>query len=179
MNNPAAKGKSTVLSNYLNIIIAFIVVSIIGIIIIPMPPFILDFLLVINISLSITILVLTLFTHSVLEFLSFPTLLLVTTMIRLGLNISSTRLILSTGDAGSVIETCGSFVAGDTYIVGAVLFVIIVIVQILVVTNGASRVAEVSARFTLDAMPGKQMAIDADLNSGLITEELAKTRLSN
>ena len=95
--------------------------------------------------------------------------LLVTTMIRLGLNISSTRLILSTGDAGSVIETFGSFVAGDNYIVGAVLFVIIVIVQILVVTNGASRVAEVSARFTLDAMPGKQMAIDADLNSGLIT----------
>lgn len=179
MNNPAVKNKSAILSNYLNIIIAFVVVSIIGIIIIPMPPFILDILLVVNISLSITILVLTLFTHSVLEFLSFPTLLLVTTMIRLGLNISSTRLILSIGDAGSVIETFGSFVAGDNYVVGAVLFIIIVIVQILVVTNGASRVAEVSARFTLDAMPGKQMAIDADLNSGLITEELAKTRRSN
>ncbi|GEK89341.1 flagellar biosynthesis protein FlhA [Alkalibacterium putridalgicola] len=179
MNNPAVKSKPAALSNYLNIIIAFVVVSIIGIIIIPMPPFILDILLVVNISLSITILVLTLFTHSVLEFLSFPTLLLVTTMIRLGLNISSTRLILSIGDAGSVIETFGSFVAGDNYIVGAVLFIIIVIVQILVVTNGASRVAEVSARFTLDAMPGKQMAIDADLNSGLITEELAKSRRSN
>lgn len=179
MKNPALNKKSAALANYLNIIIAFVVVSIIGIIIIPMPTFILDFLLVLNISLAITILVLTLFTHSVLEFLSFPTLLLVTTMIRLGLNISSTRLILSEGDAGQVIDTFGSFVAGNNYIVGAVLFVIIVIVQILVVTNGASRVAEVSARFTLDAMPGKQMAIDADLNSGLITEDAAKTRRSN
>lgn len=179
MNNQTAVKTSTALANSLNIIIAFVVVSIIGIIIIPMPTMVLDFLLVINISLGITILVLTLFTHSVLDFLSFPTLLLVTTMIRLGLNISSTRLILSQGDAGRVIDTFGSFVAGNNYIVGAVLFVIIVIVQIMVVTNGASRVAEVSARFTLDAMPGKQMAIDADLNSGLITEEHAKLRRSN
>lgn len=179
MNNPITANRNVALANTLNIVIAFVVVSIIGIIIIPMPAFILDFLLVINISLAIMILVLTLFTHSVLDFLSFPTLLLVTTMIRLGLNISSTRLILSTGDAGSVIETFGGFVAGDNYIVGAVLFIIIVVVQIMVVTNGASRVAEVSARFTLDAMPGKQMAIDADLNSGLITEDHAKFRRSN
>ncbi|MCC5895785.1 MAG: flagellar biosynthesis protein FlhA [Alkalibacterium sp.] len=179
MNNQVAAKGQTALANSLNIIIAFVVVSIIGMIIIPLPTFILDFLLVVNISLGITILVLTLFTHSVLDFLSFPTLLLITTMIRLGLNISSTRLILSQGDAGRVIETFGSFVAGNNYIVGAVLFVIIVIVQIMVVTNGASRVAEVSARFTLDAMPGKQMAIDADLNSGLITEEHAKLRRSN
>lgn len=179
MNDLVQKKKATALANTLNIVTAFVVVSIIGIIIIPMPTFVLDLLLVLNIALAITILVLTLFTHSVLEFLSFPTLLLVTTMIRLGLNISSTRLILSEGDAGAVIETFGSFVAGNNYIVGAVLFVIIVIVQILVVTNGASRVAEVSARFTLDAMPGKQMAIDADLNSGLITEESAKMRRSN
>jgi flagellar biosynthesis protein FlhA len=179
MNNPMAAKRKAALANTLNIIIAFVVVSIIGIIIIPMPTFILDFLLVVNISLGITILVLTLFTHSVLDFLSFPTLLLITTMVRLGLNISSTRLILSQGDAGQVIDTFGSFVAGNNYIVGAVLFVIIVVVQIMVVTNGASRVAEVSARFTLDAMPGKQMAIDADLNSGLITEEQAKLRRSN
>lgn len=179
MNNQVAVKEQTALAASLNIIIAFVVVSIIGMIIIPLPTFILDFLLVMNISLGIIILVLTLFTHSVLDFLSFPTLLLLTTMMRLGLNISSTRLILSQGDAGRVIETFGSFVAGNNYIVGAVLFVIIVIVQLMVVTNGASRVAEVSARFTLDAMPGKQMAIDADLNSGLITEEHAKLRRSN
>lgn len=171
--------KSTKLANSLNIGIAFVVMSIIGMIIIPLPSMLLDFLLVMNISLGILILVLTLFTRSVLDFLSFPTMLLITTMMRLGLNISSTRLILSEGDAGRVIETFGSFVAGNNYIVGAILFVIIVIVQIMVVTNGASRVAEVSARFTLDAMPGKQMAIDADLNSGLITEEQAKFRRSN
>ena len=171
--------KSTKLANSLNIGIAFVVMSIIGMIIIPLPSVILDFLLVMNISLGIMILVLTLFTRSVLDFLSFPTMLLITTMLRLGLNISSTRLILSEGDAGRVIETFGSFVAGNNYIVGAILFVIIVIVQMVVVTNGASRVAEVSARFTLDAMPGKQMAIDADLNSGLITEDQAKFRRSN
>ena len=178
MNNQAAV-KSSSLANSLNIGVAFLVMAIIGMIIIPLPPLLLDFLLVLNISLSIIILVLTLFTHSVLEFLSFPTLLLVTTMFRLALNISSTRLILSEGDAGQVIETFGNFVAGNNYIVGAVLFVIIVIVQLMVVTNGSGRVAEVSARFTLDAMPGKQMAIDADLNSGLITEDVAKLRRSD
>lgn len=178
MNNQTAV-KSSSLANSLNIGVAFLVMAIIGMIIIPLPPLLLDFLLVLNISLSIIILVLTLFTHSVLEFLSFPTLLLVTTMFRLALNISSTRLILSEGDAGQVIETFGNFVAGNNYIVGAVLFVIIVIVQLMVVTNGSGRVAEVSARFTLDAMPGKQMAIDADLNSGLIAEDVAKQRRSD
>ncbi|WP_208558976.1 flagellar biosynthesis protein FlhA [Marinilactibacillus kalidii] len=177
--NQVSTTKKNGIGNYLNIFIAFVVVSIIGIIMIPMPTFILDLLLVVNISLAITILVLTLFTHSVLDFLSFPTLLLVTTMFRLGLNISSTRLILSQGDAGEVIDTFANFVAGNNYIVGAILFIIIVLVQVLVVTNGASRVAEVSARFTLDAMPGKQMAIDADLNSGLIDEKQAKLRRSN
>ncbi|WP_225743910.1 flagellar biosynthesis protein FlhA [Marinilactibacillus sp. Marseille-P9653] len=177
--NQASTTRKEGIGNYLNIFIAFVVVSIIGIIMIPMPTFILDLLLVVNISLAITILVLTLFTHSVLDFLSFPTLLLVTTMFRLGLNISSTRLILSEGNAGQVIDTFANFVAGNNYIVGAILFIIIVLVQVLVVTNGASRVAEVSARFTLDAMPGKQMAIDADLNSGLIDEGQAKTRRTN
>lgn len=163
-------------NKYSEVVIAFFVVAIIGMIIIPMPPTVLDILLVINISLGITILVLTLFTRNVLEFSTFPTLLLITTMLRLALNISSTRLILSQGYAGEVIDAFATFVTGNNYIVGAVIFVIITIVQMVVVTNGASRVSEVSARFTLDAMPGKQMAIDADLNSGLITEDQAKKR---
>ncbi|MGN9165568.1 flagellar biosynthesis protein FlhA [Tissierellaceae bacterium HCP3S3_D8] len=163
-------------NTYSEIAMAFAVIAIIGIILIPMHSGILDFLLVVNITIGITILLLTLFTRNVLEFSTFPTLLLVTTMFRLGLNISSTRLILSQGDAGHVIDAFANFVTGSNYIVGAVIFVIIVLVQMVVVTNGASRVSEVSARFTLDAMPGKQMAIDADLNSGLIDEETAKKR---
>lgn len=164
------------LNKYSEILVAFGVIAIIGLIIVPVHPSILDFLLVVNISLGITILLLTLFTTNVLEFSTFPTLLLVTTMFRLGLNISSTRLILSDGEAGAVIDAFANFVTGNNYLVGAVLFIIITIVQMVVVTNGSSRVSEVSARFTLDAMPGKQMAIDADLNSGLIDEATAKQR---
>lgn len=156
--------------------VALGIVAIIGLIMIPVPPGLLDFLLVINITISVMILLLTLFTTSALQFSTFPTLLLVTTMLRLGLNISSTRLILSTGDAGKVIEAFGNFVTGNNYVVGAIIFIIIVIVNMVVVTAGSGRVAEVSARFTLDAMPGKQMAVDADLNSGLITEDQAKQR---
>jgi flagellar biosynthesis protein FlhA len=127
-------------------------------------------------TIGINILLITLFTKSVLEFATFPTLLLITTMFRLGLNISSTRLVLTKGNAGHVIDAFANVVAGNNYIVGAVIFIIITIIQMVVVTNGASRVSEVSARFTLDAMPGKQMAIDADLNAGLITEDEAKKR---
>lgn len=166
-------------NRYTEIIVAFTVITIIGIIIIPMPSGLLDLLLVANISLGVIILLLTLFTKNVLEFSTFPTLLLITTMFRLALNISSTRLILSEGDAGHVINAFANFVTGNNYIVGAIIFIIIVIVQMLVVTSGASRVSEVSARFTLDAMPGKQMAIDADLNSGLIDEQTAKIRRLN
>ncbi|WP_084140193.1 flagellar biosynthesis protein FlhA [Lacticigenium naphthae] len=166
-------------STYLDSLVAFVVVAVIGMIIVPLPAFLLDILLVMNIALAILILVLTLFTNSVLDFSSFPTLLLLTTMIRLALNVSSTRLILSEGEAGQVIDTFANFVTGNNYIVGAVIFIIIVLIQMLVVTNGSSRVAEVSARFTLDAMPGKQMAIDADLNSGMIDEAQAKQRRSN
>ena len=111
-----------------------------------------------------------------LEFSNFPTLLLITTLFRLALNISSTRLILSNADAGSVIEAFGNFVIGNNIIVGILIYLIIVIIQFMVITKGAERVAEVAARFTLDAMPGKQMAIDADLNSGLISESEAKER---
>ena len=156
--------------------VAFGIVAIVGLIMIPVPGGLLDFLLVINIALAIVILVLTLFTTHVLQFSTFPTILLITTMLRLGLNVASTRLILTTGNAGGVIDAFANFVTGDNYIVGAILFIIIVIVNMIVVTAGSGRVAEVSARFTLDAMPGKQMAIDADLNSGFITEQQAKKR---
>lgn len=162
--------------NYSDVIISFMVVAVIGLIIIPLPSTILDFLIIINMTIGINILLITLFTKSVLEFATFPTLLLITTMFRLGLNISSTRLVLTKGNAGHVIDAFANVVAGNNYIVGAVIFIIITIIQMVVVTNGASRVSEVSARFTLDAMPGKQMAIDADLNAGLITEDEAKNR---
>ncbi|SEK22376.1 flagellar biosynthesis protein FlhA [Carnobacterium iners] len=175
----AFTGKFGKLTESLDVLIAFFVVAILGMIIIPLPSFLLDFMLVVNIALSITILLLTLFSKSVLEFSTFPTLLLITTMFRLALNISSTRLILTVGEAGSVIDTFANFVAGNNIVVGAVIFIIIVIIQLMVVTNGASRVSEVSARFTLDAMPGKQMSIDADLNSGLIDEDTAKKRRSD
>lgn len=166
-------------NKYTEIIVAFVTVGIIGIIIIPIPSAVLDILLVINISIGVIVMLLTLSTKNVLEFSTFPTLLLITTMFRLALNISSTRLILSDGEAGSVIDAFATFVTGNNYIVGAVIFLIIVIVQMVVVTSGASRVSEVSARFTLDAMPGKQMAIDADLNTGLIDEQTAKMRRVN
>lgn len=164
------------INNWLNICMAFFVVSAVAMMIIPLSPALLDLFLVVNMALSITILVLTLFTHSVLDFTTFPTILLITTIIRLSLNISATRLILTEGIAGSVIETFANLATGSNYIVGAIIFIIIVVVQMLVVTSGSSRVAEVSARFTLDAMPGKQMAIDSDLNAGLITEPEAKKK---
>ncbi|MBF7096306.1 flagellar biosynthesis protein FlhA [Alkalibacter mobilis] len=164
------------INRYLEIAIAFAVIGIVAIIILPMPSFLLDLLLTVNLSISVMILLLTLFTKNVLEFSIFPSMLLIMTMFRLGLNISSTRLILSEGAAGSVINAFATFVTGSNYVVGGVIFVIITIVQMVVVTNGAGRVSEVGARFTLDAMPGKQMAIDADLNSGIINEEVAKIR---
>ena len=165
--------------NYSDIIVSFVVVVVIGLIIIPLPSSVLDFLIIINITVGINILLITLFTKNVLEFSTFPTLLLITTMYRLGLSIASTRLVLTKGNAGKVIDAFAEVVAGNNYIVGAVIFIIITIVQIVVVTNGAGRVSEVSARFTLDAMPGKQMAIDADLSSGLISEDEAKERRKN
>ncbi|WP_156892220.1 flagellar biosynthesis protein FlhA [Jeotgalibaca sp. PTS2502] len=160
----------------MDISVSIFVVMILAMIILPLPVVILDFMFVLNIALSITILLLTLFTKSVLEFSSFPTVLLITTMFRLGLSIASTRLILTEGNAGQVIDTFANLVAGNNMIVGTVIFLIIFIVQMIVVTSGSSRVSEVSARFTLDAMPGKQMSIDSDMASGLITEEEARKR---
>jgi len=136
----------------------------------------LDFLLLVNIGLSLVILLITMYIKEALDFSIFPTILLVTTVFRLALNVSTTRGILSTGYAGEVIETFGSFVMGGDAIVGFIIFIIIVLVNFLVITKGSERVSEVAARFTLDAMPGKQMAIDADLNTGAITDEEAKIR---
>lgn len=159
-----------------DISVAALVIIIIMLIIIPIPLNLLDFFLALNISLALTILVLSMFVKETLEFSVFPSILLITTMFRLALNISTTRYILSTGEAGDVIAAFGNFVIGGNAIVGFIIFVIIVIIQFLVITKGSERVSEVAARFTLDAMPGKQMAIDADLNSGLINENDAKIR---
>lgn len=147
------------------------------IIVVPLNPNLLDLLLIVNISFSLIILLTTLYVKEALQFSTFPTLLLVTTLFRLSLNISSTRLILSEGGkAGKVIETFGNFVVKGNVVVGLIIFLIIVVIQFIVITKGSERVSEVAARFTLDSMPGKQMAIDADLNAGLINEKEAKER---
>lgn len=161
----------------LNNIVAIFVILIIGFIIIPLPPFLLDMMFIINISLSIMILLMTMYVKDALQFSVFPSMLLITTLFRLALNISSTRLILTkSGQAGQVIHTFGNFVLSGNIVVGFIVFLIIVIVNFLVITKGSERVSEVSARFKLDAMPGKQMAIDADLSSGLIAEDMARQR---
>ncbi|MCB0729984.1 MAG: flagellar biosynthesis protein FlhA [Ignavibacteriae bacterium] len=162
-----------------DILFAFGIIFILGLMIIPLSPFLLDFFLALNITLAILILIASLYINSPLEISAFPGLLLVLTIFRLALNISSTRLILIDGYAGKVIETFGSFVVGGSYVVGFIVFLILVIIQFMVIVKGSGRISEVAARFTLDAMPGKQMAIDADLNSGLITEAEARTRRDN
>ncbi len=155
------------------------VIGIVGMIILPMNPVLLDVLLAFNITMAIVIMLMTMFTTDILQFSVFPTLLLIATLFRLGLNVSSTRLILSQGSAGKIISAFGGFVTGDNYVVGAIIFVIIVVIQFIVITSGAGRVAEVAARFTLDAMPGKQMSIDADLNAGVVTDHEAGLRRLN
>lgn len=164
-----------ILSNSMVLFIIFIILAII----IPLPSWLLDFMIMLNIALSLVILVMTMFIKEALEFSVFPTVLLLSTVLRLSLNISTTRGILSSGYAGEVIKAFGNFVMGGDAIVGFLIFIIIVLVNFIVITKGSERVSEVAARFTLDAMPGKQMAIDADLNSGLINEEQAKKRRSN
>ncbi|MGP1569384.1 MAG: flagellar biosynthesis protein FlhA [Eubacteriales bacterium] len=160
-----------------NHIISVFVLMVIVLLVVPLNPFILDMMFIINITVSLIILLTTMYISEALEFSIFPSLLLITTLFRLSLNISSTRLILTKqGEAGQVIKTFGSFVLQGNVVVGVIIFLIIVLVQFIVITKGAERVAEVAARFTLDAMPGKQMAIDADLSSGLIDEQQAKAR---
>ncbi len=156
-----------------------ILIGVIGIVlmmVVPIPKGLLDVLLIINISVAIMILLIAMNTQDALHFSIFPTMLLITTVFRLALNVSTTRLILSEADAGHVVETFGRFVAGGQLAVGFVVFLILVIVQFIVITKGSERVAEVGARFTLDAMPGKQMSIDADLNAGMINEQQARER---
>lgn len=161
----------------LNNAVAAFVILIVLLLIIPMPPFLLDVMIIINITISMMILLISMNIKEPLEFSIFPSLLLITTLFRLGINVSSTRNILTNqGNAGMVIRSFGDFVLQGNVIVGFIIFLIIVLVQFIVITKGAERVAEVAARFTLDAMPGKQMAIDADLSSGLVTEQEAKTR---
>lgn len=161
----------------LNNAVSLCVVVIVLFLIIPLPTFLLDFLLVVNIGFAILILMITMNISEALEFSIFPSLLLVTTLFRLGLNVSSTRLILSNGGfAGTVIQNFGQLITRGNIVIGVVIFLILVLINFIVITKGAERVAEVAARFTLDAMPGKQMAIDADLSSGLITEQEAKVR---
>lgn len=159
-----------------DIILGLFVVGILFLIIIPLPEWVLSIFLILNISIAAMLLLSALFSKEALDLSLFPTILLITTVFRLGLNISSTRLILRDADAGAVVDAFGTFVAGGDLIIGAIIFLIISIINFLVITKGSERVAEVSARFTLDAMPGKQMAIDADLNSGFIDEVTAKMR---
>jgi len=156
--------------------VALLLVIIIALMIVPLPPFILDILLTLNIAFSLLILLVAMYLKEPLEFAAFPSVLLVITVLRLALNIAASRLILTEAFAGDVISAFGNFVVGGNYIVGAIIFAIITIVNFVVITKGSERVAEVAARFTLDAMPGKQMSIDADLNAGLIDATEARTR---
>src|SRR3954453_19993681 len=163
-------------SKYADLIAAALVVLVVVMLVIPLPPMLLDLFITMNISAALAIVITTLYLPRALDFSAFPSLLLLTTMFRLAINVSVTRLILTKGDAGHVVEAFGKFVVGGNVVVGLVVFLILIVIQFVVVTNGAGRVAEVGARFTLDAMPGKQMAIDADLNAGQITDDEARRR---
>ncbi len=163
-------------SGYANAVLALLVIGILGVMILPVPTLVLDLLLSFNVTFAIIILLVTMYITKPLELSVFPGMLLVATVFRLALNVASTRSILGQGYAGEVIESFGNFVVQGNYVVGFIIFAIIVIIQFVVITKGATRIAEVSARFTLDAMPGKQMAIDADLNAGLIDEHEARRR---
>ena len=156
--------------------VLFSVILIVAMLVIPLPPVLLSILIIINISLALIVLLTTMNMKEPLQFSIFPSLLLLLTLFRLGLNVSTTRSILSKGDAGNVVDTFGTFVVGGNILVGMVVFLILIVIQFVVITKGAERVSEVAARFTLDAMPGKQMSIDADLNAGMISEHEARER---
>ncbi len=159
-----------------DMILAGGVLVIMALLLIPLPPFLLDLLLATNITISVLTLILSLYLMSPLDFSSFPTILLITTLFRLGLNVASTRLILGKGYAGNIINAFGSFVIQGNYIVGFIIFLILIVINFIVIIKGSTRIAEVTARFTLDALPGKQMSIDADLNAGYIDETTARKR---
>ena len=184
MNSAAALSALTDTNNLKTLAGPILIIMILAMMVLPLPPFILDFLFTFNIAISIIVLMVSLYTKNPLDFAVFPTILLITTLLRLSLNIASTRGVLLEGHtgpdaAGKVIEAFGHFLVGGNYTVGIIVFIILVIINFVVITKGAGRIAEVSARFTLDAMPGKQMAIDADLNAGLIGEDEARKRRSD
>ncbi len=159
-----------------DIVMALSLVILVGMLLIPLPSFLVDLAVALSIAASIGIVLLTMFIHQPMEFSVFPTVLLLVTLFRLGINVSVSRLILLSGEAGQIITTFGNLIVGGNYVVGVVIFLILMIIQFVVINSGAGRVAEVAARFTLDAMPGKQLAIDADLNAGLIDETQARQR---
>lgn len=171
-------GKLSIITRYTDALLAIAVVAIVLLMVIPLPGPLLDVLLSLSIVLAVTTLLITLYADDPLSFSSFPSLLLFLTLFRLGLNIASTRMILSAAEAGDIIKTFGEFVTGGNQLVGLVIFILLTVINFVVITKGSGRVAEVAARFTLDAMPGKQMSIDADLNAGIIDEEEAKIRRS-
>ncbi|GHS89977.1 flagellar biosynthesis protein FlhA [Synergistales bacterium] len=173
--DPKMSGMKKILY-YSDIGVALLMVLIIIMMVVPLPTVFIDILLACNITLGVVVLLVTFYVKRALELSVFPTLLLIVTLFRIALNVSTTRLILLKGEAGSIITAFGNFVVGGNYVVGGVIFLILVVIQLVVITKGAERVAEVAARFTLDAMPGKQMAIDADLNSGTIDEAGARER---
>src|SRR4051794_21981919 len=157
-------------------VLAGLVIAVVGLMVVPLPTWLLDLLIATNLAASVVILLVSMYVSEALKIASFPTLLLITTLIRLSLNVSSTRLILLQADAGEVIKAFGQFVVRGNYVVGAVIFLILTIIQFVVIAKGSERVAEVGARFALDAMPGKQMAIDAELRSGAIDGSEARAR---
>jgi flagellar biosynthesis protein FlhA len=170
---PIAKSK--------DLTMVFFVIAILAIIIVPLPSGLLDFFLTISLALSVLILMISLYVPKPTDLTTFPTLILIVTLFRLSLNIATTRMILSKGHEGpdavsDIISSFGQFVVGGNYVIGTIVFIILVLINFMVITKGSTRVAEVAARFTLDAMPGKQMAIDADLNAGLIDEKTARQR---
>ncbi len=174
-------GQLPVISKNSDIIIAVAVVAILVFMVIPLPPMLLDLLISFNITFALIILLASMYTLRPLDLSAFPSILLLVTLFRLSLNVASTRIILIHGNegpmaAGKVIQAFGSFVVGGNYLVGVIIFIILVVINFMVITKGAGRIAEVAARFTLDAMPGKQMSIDADLNAGLINEQEARSR---
>src|SRR5256885_3471318 len=172
MNEQGIRG----LLKHTDLVAALGVVVIVTMLIIPLPSMLLDLFITVNIAAALAVVVATMYLRKALDFSVFPSLLLLTTMFRLAINVSVTRLILSKGDAGSVVKAFGHFVVSGNVVIGLVIFLILVVIQSVAVAAGAGRVAEVGARFTLDAMPGKQMAIDADLNAGQITEDQARVR---
>lgn len=176
MANNQPNGILAGLARNSNTMLAGMVIIILGVMLLPMPTFLMDVFLVMNITGALVILFVAMYVFKPLEFSVFPGVLLIVTLFRLSLNVATTRLILSEGYAGEIIESFGNFVVGGNYVVGIVIFLILVLINFVVITKGAGRIAEVSARFTLDAMPGKQMAIDADLNAGLIDDMQAKER---